>query len=48
MENECYIVDGDGTNGSTNGTWIFAERDYPLENGTVFKAGQSLFQAILE
>ena len=48
MENECYIIDGDGTSFSTNGTWIFAEHDYPLEHGTIFKAGQSLFQVSLE
>ena len=44
MHDEYYLVDGEGTKPSTNGTWLFAENDYELENGTVFKAGQSLFQ----
>ncbi len=40
---DFYIVDGDGKKPSTNGTWLFAENDYEIESGTVFKAGQSLF-----
>ena len=48
MDDGCYIVDGDGTCNSTNGTWVFAEHDFELENGLIFKAGQSLFQVSLE
>lgn len=29
---------------STNGTWLFVEEPFPLSNGTLFKAGQTLFQ----
>lgn len=43
INDEFYIVDGDGKRGSTNGTWLYAENDYAIEAGTVFKAGQSLF-----
>ncbi len=36
----------DGYNGvhSTNGTWLFAESEYELIDGSVFKAGESIFQ----
>ena len=43
MHDEFYLVDGDGKRGSTNGTWLYAENNYELETGTIFKAGQSLF-----
>ena len=39
-----YIVDGDGKKTSTNGTWIFVDSDCFLEDGLIFKAGQSLFR----
>lgn len=44
INNEIFVIDGDGVNRSTNGTWLFAEKDFILENGTIFKAGQSLFR----
>jgi len=43
INDDYYLIDGDGTKPSTNGTWLFVENDYELENGTIFKAGQSLF-----
>lgn len=43
LHDEFYLVDGDGKKGSTNGTWLYAENNYELEAGTIFKAGQSLF-----
>lgn len=45
VHDEFYLVDGDGKRTSTNGTWLYAENNYEIESGTVFKAGQSLFVA---
>lgn len=39
------IRDGDGTKGSTNGTWIFCEEEVKIESThSVLKAGLSIFQ----
>jgi hypothetical protein len=32
---------------STNGTWLFAEEEIKLENGSIIKAGQSLFKVTM-
>jgi len=48
---QWMLTDGDGVKPSTNGTWyshsfilrLFVENFFQLEDGTVFKAGQSLF-----
>jgi len=47
--NEKWILrDGNGQGKeSTNGTWIFAGEDERIEDGMVFKAGKSIFQASL-
>ena len=42
---DIFLEDGDGKNGSTNGTWVFVDVDIIIENGLIFKAGQSLFKA---
>ena len=40
-----WLVDGDGTKRSTNGTWLFAEDPFKIFNNMSFKAGQTLFLA---
>lgn len=47
INGDVYIFDGDGISKSTNGTWLFAEKDQPLDNNIVLKAGQSLFRVEL-
>jgi hypothetical protein len=39
-----YIQDGDGPIKSTNGTWLYADREVPLGNYSIFKEGQSLYR----
>ena len=41
------VVDGDGSKHSTNGTWAFMEQQFLIEEGMIFKAGQTLFEAHL-
>lgn len=41
------IYDGDGVNHSTNGTWLFIDKNYKLSNGIIFKGGETLFKAII-
>ena len=38
-----FMVDGDGTKNSTNGTWVFAEDFIEIHDGMNFKVGQTLF-----
>lgn len=38
-----YLHDGDGNVASTNGTWLFIEKETLLEQNDVIKAGQSLY-----
>ena len=46
-EGEWVILDGDGEKPSKNGTWVFAEQEMPVEEGTVLKAGTSLLRISL-
>tara|TARA_B110000285_G_C15062358_1_gene583095 strand:- start:96 stop:257 length:162 start_codon:yes stop_codon:yes gene_type:complete len=41
------LRDGDPSAGkkSTNGTWLFVDELFPLCDGLVFKAGQTLFHS---
>ena len=39
------ISDGDGSKGSTNGTWLFIENPIRISDGVKFKAGQLSFRA---
>ncbi len=41
------LCDGDGTKPSTNGTWLFVDNYCELEDGTVFKAAQTMFRVRL-
>ena len=45
--NNWAIADGDGKNGSRNGTWLFADELFLIYNNMVIKAGQTLFKANL-
>lgn len=38
------VYDGDGSRGSTNGTWVFVEDAQEVEDGMVFKAAQTLMR----
>ena len=41
----CWsLIDGDGEKQSTNGTWLFAEEPYEVQDKMVFKTSQTLFQ----
>lgn len=42
------VQDGDGSKGSTNGTWLYAEFPCDLKDGTIFKAGETLFKVTVE
>ena len=44
------LRDGDPANGkkSTNGTWLFVDELFPICDGLVFKAGQTMFESILD
>ena len=43
------LRDGDPEIGkkSTNGTWLFVDELFPISDGLVFKAGQTLFESSL-
>jgi pSer/pThr/pTyr-binding forkhead associated (FHA) protein len=47
IDDKWFLMDGDGGKLSTNGTWIFAGEEEKIQDGTIFKAGQSLFKASL-
>lgn len=38
-DDHWVIMDGNGNRGSTNGTWLFADMPYNINDGMVFKAG---------
>jgi hypothetical protein len=40
------ILDGDGRQPSTNGTWLFLEEPIRIKSGVVFKGGSTLFQIV--
>lgn len=44
IDDKWLIKDGDGTKGSTNGTWLFAEEELKLDAKTIIKAGLSIMQ----
>jgi len=45
INDEWYIVDGDGTKKSTNGTWFFIEQPFEIYDNMIFKAGLLVFKA---
>jgi hypothetical protein len=44
VDKDYMLVDGDGVVKSTNGTWLFAEKEIALENCSELMVGQSLFR----
>ena len=42
--NSRWLLNDGFTKTSTNGTWLFAEEPFVLTNGTIFKAGHTLFE----
>jgi len=47
-DNIWSLEDGDGRKGSTNGTWLYVDDYFEVQDGMMFKAGQSLFSCKLE
>ena len=45
INNSWYLYDGNGKKGSTNGTWLFAEKDLQIFDNMTFKEGNYLFKA---
>ena len=45
--NFWYIIDGDNEKESTNGTWIFINWDYEIEDDFIFRIGQNIIQVNL-
>lgn len=47
QNNNWYITDGDGEKHSLNGTWYLAEEYVTVNEGMIFRAGSTSFQAHL-
>jgi pSer/pThr/pTyr-binding forkhead associated (FHA) protein len=45
--NNWYIIDGDGSKKSLNGTWYFADIFLIIKEGMIFRAGTTSFKAHL-
>ena len=43
-ENNWYIVDGNGKNPSSNGTWFFPEKYFNILEGLMVRMGTTLFE----
>ena len=43
-ENNWYIVDGNGIQPSSNGTWFYPEKYYNINEGLVIRMGTTLFE----
>ncbi len=43
-DNNWYIVDGDGENHSSNGTWFFPEKYFNINDGLIIRIGTTLFE----
>ena len=43
-ENNWYIVDGNGKNPSSNGTWFFPEKYLNILEGLIVRMGTTLFE----
>ena len=46
MGRNWMLFDGDGLKHSTNGTWLFVDKMFPLYNNLLFKAGDLLFKVV--
>lgn len=47
FSNGWHINDGFQGKESTNGTWLFVDKPFKIPNGLTFKAGLSIFKAIV-
>ena len=43
-ENNWYIVDGNGIQPSSNGTWLYPEKYYNINEGLIIRMGTTLFE----
>jgi pSer/pThr/pTyr-binding forkhead associated (FHA) protein len=43
-ENNWYIVDGNGIQNSSNGTWFYPEKYFNINEGLIFRIGTTLFE----
>ena len=43
-DNNWYIVDGNGENPSSNGTWFYPEKFYIISDGLIVRMGTTLFE----
>jgi pSer/pThr/pTyr-binding forkhead associated (FHA) protein len=43
-ENNWYIVDGNGINPSSNGTWFYPEKYFNITDGLIIRMGTTLFE----
>ncbi len=43
-DNNWYIVDGDGINPSSNGTWFYPEIYFNIIDGLIIRIGTTLFE----
>jgi len=43
-DNNWYIVDGNGENQSSNGTWFYPEKFFNISDGLIVRMGTTLFE----
>ena len=43
-DNNWYIVDGNGINPSSNGTWFYTEKYFNVSEGLIIRIGTTLFE----
>ena len=43
-DNNWYIVDGNGIDPSSNGTWFFPEKFFNINEGLIIRIGTTLFE----
>jgi len=43
-DNNWYIVDGNGINPSSNGTWFYPEKYFNVNEGLIIRIGTTLFE----
>ena len=43
-DNNWYIVDGNGENPSSNGTWFYPEKFFNINDGLIIRIGTTLFE----
>ena len=43
-DNNWYIIDGNGENPSSNGTWFYPEKFFNISDGLIVRMGTTLFE----